>query len=133
MEKGEVRGRVLLVDDEPPLLKMMSTFLQRMGYSVTTCATTEQAWAEIQARPDGFDIAVLDGSMEGLSMEALARQMLEANRAMRVLGASGYPVDMSALEAAAPGRVAFLLKPFTPQMLAASLRRMLAAKKEEDL
>jgi two-component system cell cycle sensor histidine kinase/response regulator CckA len=133
MEKGELRGRILLVDDEPPLLKMMSTYLQRLGHSVTTCATTDGACAEIQASPLGFDVAVLDGSMDGLSMEELARRMLEANPAMRVLGASGYPVDMSALEAAAPGRVAFLLKPFTPHMLAASLRRMLAAKKEEDL
>ena len=131
METGSPRGRVLLVDDEPPLLKMMSTYLQRLGYSVTTCATTDRACAEIQASPGGFDIAVLDATMEGLSMEDLARQMLRANPAMRVLGASGYPVDMSALAAAAPGRVAFLHKPFTPEMLAASLRRMLAAEKEE--
>jgi DNA-binding NtrC family response regulator len=133
METGGVRGRVLLVDDEPPLLKMMSIYLQRLGYAVTTSTTTDLAFAQIQASPDGFDIAVLDATMEGRSMEELARQMLEANPAMRVLGASGYPVDMSALEAAAPGRVAFLHKPFTPQMLAASLRRMLAAEKEEEL
>jgi two-component system cell cycle sensor histidine kinase/response regulator CckA len=133
METGGFRSRVLLVDDEPPLLKMMSIYLQRLGYSVTTCASTDRACAVIQATPEGFDIAVLDASMDGLSMEDLARQMLAANPAMRVLGASGYPVDMSALEAAAPGRVAFLLKPFTPQMLAASLRRMLAAEKEENL
>jgi DNA-binding NtrC family response regulator len=133
METGGHRGRVLLVDDEPPLLKMMSTYLQRLGYSVTTSATTDRACAEIQANPDGFDIAVLDATMEGLSMEELARQMLQANPAMRVLGASGYPVDMSALEATAPGRVAFLHKPFTPHMLAAALRRMLAAEKEDGL
>jgi len=133
METGGPKGRVLLVDDEPPLLKMMSTYLQRLGYSVTTCATTDRACAEIEASPHGFDIAVLDASMDGLSMEDLARQMLQANPAMRVLGASGYPVDISALEATAPGRVAFLHKPFTPQMLAALLRRMLAAEKEEGL
>jgi DNA-binding NtrC family response regulator len=40
---------------------------------------------------------------------------------------------MSALEAAAPGRVAFLHKPFTPDMLAAALRRILAAEKKEEL
>jgi CheY-like chemotaxis protein len=46
------------------------------------------------------------------------------------LTASGYPVDITALEAAAPGRVAFLHKPFTPEMLAAAIRRMLAAQEE---
>ena len=133
METGDPRSRVLLVDDEASLLKMMSTYLQRLGYEVTTCATTEAASAEIVANPQGFDIAVMDATMEGLSLEDLARQMLRANPAMRVLGASGYPVDMSSLEAVAPGRVAFLHKPFTPQMLAASLRRMLAAQKEKGL
>src|ERR1700682_3266809 len=98
MEPGEPQGRVLLVDDEPSLLQMMSTYLRRLGYSVTTCASTARACAEIQASPDGFDIAVVDATMEGLSLEDLARQMLKANPAMRVLGASGYPVDVSALE-----------------------------------
>jgi DNA-binding NtrC family response regulator len=41
-------------------------------------------------------------------------------------------VDVTALEAVAPGRVAFLLKPFTPEMLATAVRRLLAAE-EEDL
>jgi DNA-binding NtrC family response regulator len=133
MEISVPRGHILLVDDEPSLLRMMSTYLQRLGYSVTTCATTDRACAEIQAHPEGFDAAVLDATMDGLTMEELALLMLRANPAMRILGASGYPVDMSALEAAAPRRVAFLHKPFTPQMLAASLGRMLAAEKEEGL
>jgi hypothetical protein len=47
------------------------------------------------------------------------------------LAASGYPVDVSTLEAAAPGRVAFLLKPFTAEMLADCIRRMIAPDKEE--
>jgi len=133
MERVGSRGHVLLVDDEPPLLKMMSTYLTKLGYAVTTCGTTEQACAAIETRPSGFDIAVMDATMDGVGMEDLARQMLQANPAMRVLASSGYPVDMGALEAAAPGRVAFLHKPFTPQMLAASLGRMLAAQKEEKL
>jgi FixJ family two-component response regulator len=39
-------------------------------------------------------------------------------------------VDMSALECEAPGRVDFLHKPFTPEMLASAVGRMLAAEKE---
>ena len=59
--------------------------------------------------------------------------MLNASPFLRVLTSSGYPVDISALEAAAPGRVAFLHKPFTPEMLAATIRRMLAAQEERSL
>jgi two-component system, cell cycle sensor histidine kinase and response regulator CckA len=125
-------GRILIVDDEPPLLKMMSLYLGRLGYAVTTADTTDKAWAEAEAAPGQFACAVLDATMAGMSMQELALRLLAANPDLCVLAASGYPVDMAGVEAEAPGRVEFLLKPFTPEMLAAAVRRMLAPQ-EQDL
>jgi DNA-binding NtrC family response regulator len=85
----------------------------------------------VEAAPSDYAIAVLDGSMPGLSMEDLALKMLRANPSLCVVAASGYSVDTSAMDAVAPGRVAVLPKPFTPEMLAATVRRMLAAQKEK--
>lgn len=124
-------GRILLVDDEPALLKMMSVYLGRRGYSVSTSSTTGQASAMIEGEPLSYAVAVLDATMDGMSMEELALKLLQANPSLRVLGTSGYPVDMSRLEAAAPGRVAFLHKPFSPAMLVESIRGMLAAQTKE--
>ena len=124
-------GRVLVVDDEPPLLRMLSLYLGRLGYSVTTAESTDAAWRLVEADPAAFAAAVLDGSMSGMSMGDLALRMLRANQELRVLAASGYPVDMTALAEAAPGRVDFLQKPFTPEMLAAALRGLLGAQKED--
>jgi len=123
-------GRILLVDDEPPLLRMLNLYLRRLGYAVTTADSTAGAWSLAEADPGAFAAAVLDGSMTGMSMEDLAQRLLRANPALCVLACSGYPVDVTALEAAAPGRVAFLLKPFTPEMLATAVRRLLAAEEE---
>jgi DNA-binding NtrC family response regulator len=123
-------GRILLVDDEPSLLKMMGVYLGRLGYSVTLANSTEKAWAEVEAAPSGYAIAVLDGSMPGLSMEDLALKMLRANPSLCVVAVSGYSVDTTAIEAAAPGRVTVLQKPFPPEMLAAAVRRMLASQEE---
>ena len=39
-------ARILLVDDDPSLLKMMGVYLGRLGYSVTLANSTEQAWEE---------------------------------------------------------------------------------------
>ena len=128
---NQTAGRILIVDDEPPLLRMMSIYLARLGYEVTTADTTGKAWEMVEADPAAFDIAVLDGSMAGMSMEELASRMLRANPLLRVLGASGYPVDMTALSAAAPDRVGFLLKPFSPEALAKALRGLLATKEKE--
>ena len=123
-------ARILLVDDDPSLLKMMGVYLGRLGYSVTLANSTEKAWAEVEAAPSGYDIAVLDGSMPGLSMQDLALKMLRANPSLCVVAASGYALDTAAIEAAAPGRVAVLQKPFAPEMLVAVVRRMLAAQEE---
>ena len=123
---------ILIADDEPSLLRMMSVFLGRHGYTVTTAEGPDKAWALVEADPAGFDLAVLDGSMAGMSMEELAMRLLDANPSLCILAASGYPVDISALSAKAPGRVAFLLKPFTPHSLAAAVGGLLGAQ-EKDL
>jgi DNA-binding NtrC family response regulator len=123
-------ARILVVDDEPSLLRIFSLYLGRLGYSVTTAGATDEAWSMVQADPASFAGAVLDGSMAGMKMEDLALRMLGANSTLRVLVSSGYPMDMTALSAAAPGRVDFLQKPFTPEMLATALRGLLGAQKE---
>jgi len=122
--------KILIVDDEPMLLKMMAVYLRRLGYSVTAADTTEKAWAELESAPDRFAVAVLDATMPGIGIDELARKMLSASPLVRILAASGYPMDLSALAAQAPGRVEFLQKPFTPEMLAATVRRMLGPQEE---
>jgi two-component system, cell cycle sensor histidine kinase and response regulator CckA len=124
-------GRILIVDDEPPLLKMMSAYFSRLGYPVATADSTDRAWALVEAEPKAYAAAILDGSMPGMSMEELARRLLGANPKLCVLAASGYPVDTSVLAASAPGRVGFLHKPFTPETLAATIRGLLAAQEEK--
>jgi len=61
--------------------------------------------------------------MKGMSSIELGRRLLEANPQMHVIVASGYPASLEELEAAGPGRVKFLHKPFTPDALAACVRR----------
>ena len=121
---------ILVVDDEPTLLKMVSVYLGRLGYAVTAAGSTEEGWAAMAAAPERFAIAVLDATMSGIGVVDLAVEMMAANARLCVIVASGYPVDMTALDFAAPGRVMFLQKPFSPEMLAGAVRRMLATQEE---
>jgi DNA-binding NtrC family response regulator len=124
-------SRILIVDDEPSLLKMLSAYLRRLGYTVVAAGSTEKAWAEVEAAPNAFALAVLDATMSGVRMEDLAARMLAAHPRLCVIAASGYPVDIAALQAAAPGRVMFLHKPFSPRMLGAAVRRMIATQETD--
>ena len=123
-------GRVLIMDDEPSLLRMMSVYLERLGYSVTRAANAAEAWAKVEAAAGDLDLVVLDCTVPGLSVEELALRILKSISSVRIIGASGYPVDMTALAAVAPGRVMFLQKPFSPEALAAAVRRMLGGQEE---
>jgi two-component system C4-dicarboxylate transport response regulator DctD len=124
--------KLLIVDDEPALLKMMGLYLTRMGYAVTALDSTEKASAAADESRGEYAAAVLDATLRGMSTQDLALRLLEMNPAICVVVASGYPVDTSALEAAAgPGRVHFVQKPFTAEMLAGTLRRLIGSQKEK--
>ncbi len=109
----------------------MSLYLSRLGYEVRTAENAERAWEAARSSSEGLVAAVLDGSLDGLSVEELAGTLLDANQRMCIIVASGYPVEMSALEAKAPRRVLFLHKPFTAGKLADTLRRMIGAQEED--
>ena len=122
--------RILIVDDEPALLRMMGLYLARVGYQVTSVATTDAAWAAVSTSPGEFAAAILDATMTGLSTEALALKLLAADGAVSIVVTSGYPVDMTAVEQAGGRRVGFVLKPFTAESLTGELRRLIGEKEE---
>jgi DNA-binding NtrC family response regulator len=124
-------GRILIVDDEPILLKMMNVYLGRLGYTVVTAGSTEKGRAAVESAPHTFAVAVLDATMGGIPMQDLAAHILAANPRLCVIAASGYPVDITTLQAEAPGRVMFLHKPFSPEMLGSAIRRMLGTQEED--
>jgi DNA-binding NtrC family response regulator len=123
-------ARILIADDEPSLLKMMSLYLGRLGYEVATAGDMSVAAAKFNAAPLDFSAVVLDATMPGGNMNELADSMLRSSPHLCVIAASGYPTDMSGLTAMAPKRVMFLHKPFSPEMLANAVRRMLATQEE---
>jgi DNA-binding NtrC family response regulator len=107
---------------------MMSVYLRRLGFQVVTAMSAEAGLEAIKAEPGGFAVVVLDATLAGPTLEDLASQMLMVTPRLCVIAASGYPVDTTVLESAAPGRVAFLHKPFAPEMLANMVRRMIGTQ-----
>ncbi len=128
---GHLPREILIVDDEGALLRLMSAYLQRLGYAATTANTMAKAWEHLKRSPDRFAIVVLDAGMADTGFDDLALELLAFHPRLRVVVSSGYPVDMSLLRQAAPLRVEFLHKPFSPDMLVAALRRMLGPQEEE--
>lgn len=118
--------RVLVVDDEAQLMDLMARYLDHLGYSVRACPTVQCAWEELEGAEPEFALAIVDMVMPAPGGAELARHILRTWPRMRLVATSGYTTDISPLEALAPGRVVFLQKPFTAEMLDESVRRVLA-------
>jgi CheY-like chemotaxis protein len=119
--------RVLVVEDEPEVLRVVQAFLAGWRCEVTGLRSAEQAWALLQAEGPGFDLLlsdiVLGAGMRGTELAARAR---ERHPQMAVLLMSGYASDLLAGERAAEGGAPELLrKPFSREQLAAAIAKVL--------
>jgi two-component system KDP operon response regulator KdpE len=121
-------GRILVVDDEPQIRRIMRTTLIGAGYEVDDAKTGEEALEKVREfRPD---LVLLDINMPGMGGVAACRVMREdTNIAIIMLTVRNTEKDK--VEALDAGADDFVVKPFsTPELLArirASLRRVPAA------
>lgn len=129
------KGHLLIVDDEPFNLEILSEHLQDSGYDITTAEDGEKAWACLQAEPILFDAVLLDRMMPNLNgMEVLLR--IKQNPDLQNLPvimqtAVGSPESVS--EGLAAGAYYYLVKPFQRQMLLAIVDAAVNSKKQREL
>ena len=117
--------RLLLVDDETQLLKLMETFLGRIGYQVVSHTSAAAALGRFEADPENFGLVVADVTMPEMSGEKMALRMVGLNPNLRVLLCSGYPFDIRTLPEAVRGQFSVLQKPFVPKMLTSAVDELL--------
>ena len=114
--------RVLVVDDDPELRKLLSAYLTDVGYAVDLAADGEQMRRAIErAAPD---VIVMDLMLPGTDGLALTREVRAAsNVPILMLSARGEEIDrVVGLEVGADD---YLAKPFSPRELLARLRALL--------
>ena len=117
-------GRILLVDDEAPLLDLMRKFLSRLGYEVDTCERGGQAWDLFTGEAAAYALVIVDLALPDMPGKVLLERMLEHNPNIHALVCSGSPDSGSF---AAHARVSYLQKPFLPKMLAEKVESVLGA------
>jgi CheY-like chemotaxis protein len=130
--QGELRGhgeRVLYVDDEEPLVFLMTRMLTQLGYKVTGCTEPQKALEIFRSGPNDFDVVVSDLSMPQMSGIDLAREVLRTRPGMPILIASGYIRPEDNEEVRSLGLPDLLLKPDTIEELSRSLHNVFAKSK----
>jgi CheY-like chemotaxis protein len=125
--------RVLIVDDETNIRRMMRLTLEADGYEVEDAA---DGTAALERFGDGsrFDAVVLDQKMPGMDGIETLRQMLRRSPGARIIMATAFGSIELAVDAMKAGARDFLKKPLTPALLRNALAAALskAAPRREE-
>jgi CheY-like chemotaxis protein len=126
MAEPSVGGaRVLLVDDEPALLRVTARHLRAAGYVVTECGSGTLAARMID--DERFDVILCDIDMPGLSGIELLQVLRERSIATPVVLVTGAPALGTAMQAVEHGAFKYLLKPVETLELKATVQRAIAS------
>ena len=116
-------GRVLVVDDDELLRRVVGRMLEEAGYEVMLAANGFEALSCVNVA-DPFDVVVADLRMPGMSGRALGERLAVLQPGLPILYISGYTSDWQP-ELATRDTSAFLPKPFAESDLLQSLRTLL--------
>ena len=115
---------VLLVEDEPLLLKTMRRMLEQYGHRVLAASNSIDALAHATEERD-IDLVVTDLALPGMKGSELVKRLRLSRPGLRVLYTSGWDPASSGVTLARDGSEAFLSKPFTAAELEACLDGLL--------
>ncbi len=132
---GEARGRerVLLVDDEPDIVRVGELGLVRYGYSVGGFTSPLAALAAFRSDPGAWDVLVTDVTMPDMTGLALAAEIRKVRPELPVLLCTGYSEGLSAGAVRAAGVGAVVLKPVVASRLAVEIRAAVDAGRSSPL
>lgn len=116
---------VLIVDDDPLLIKLLEFKLGNRGFAVTCVEDGEAALkAAIDRSPD---IIVLDGMMPGIDGFEVLRRLKEDMRTkdIPILMLTGRRQESDVLNGLSLGAADYLIKPFSPEELISRIQKAL--------
>jgi two-component system, OmpR family, KDP operon response regulator KdpE len=120
----EMRKCVLIVDDEPSILRFARVSLQLAGFDVITVSSGEEAICQVKSgKPDVLVLDILMTPMDGF-------MVLREIREFSTIPVLAFTASRTAADNACDyGADDILLKPFPPEELIQKLQRLLDKKK----
>ena len=121
------RGRetILLVEDEQPILDMITAILARQGYTVLQASTPSRAIRIAKEYQGGIDLLVTDVVLPEMDGVELARNIDSIHENLKHLFMSGYPAAIIAHQGFIDEELHLISKPFSFSSLADKVREVL--------
>ena len=116
-------SRILVVDDDSSLRRVLQVQLEQDGYSVVSAASAQEASSLLQLR--GYDLVITDLKMPGLSGMDVLKQVKSRYPETAVIVLTAFGTVETAVEAMKIGAYDFLTKPVHPDELSLVVARAL--------
>jgi CheY-like chemotaxis protein len=133
-EKKAVVGgteTILLVEDEPSILRMTRMMLEKKGYTVLSAATPGEAMEKAKNNSGTIDLLMTDVVMPEMNGRDLAGKITVLHPGTRLLFMSGYTANVIAHHGVLDAGVAFIQKPFSMTDLMVKVREVLGKEPDE--
>ena len=118
-------NKILLVDDEPTILKYSAEMIESLGFSVLCADGGKEALRIYQQEHDQIELAVLDMIMPDMDGAQVFEALCKINPEIRVIIASGFGPNERTEKILALGCHASLRKPYTRNDLARAMAKVL--------
>ena len=126
LQKGD--ERILFVDDEEPIVEMVSQMLERLGYQVAVRTSSIEALEAFRAVPDQFDLVITDMAMPNMSGVQLSQKLLEIRPDIPIIICTGFSEQINEERIKSLGIRGYVMKPVVKSELANTIRTALDDK-----
>ncbi|MGE4558880.1 MAG: ABC transporter substrate binding protein [Desulfobulbus sp.] len=116
---------ILLVEDEPMILDLVTMMLETLGYTILVARTPAGAVKLAREHAGEIHLLLTDVIMPEMNGRDLAKDILAVHANLKVLFMSGYTANVIAHHGVLDGGVHFIQKPFSREALAAKIREAL--------
>jgi signal transduction histidine kinase/ActR/RegA family two-component response regulator len=133
-EKNSATGgteTILLVEDEPTILRMTRMMLEKKGYSVLPAATPAEAIDLAKTHADRIHLLMTDVVMPEMNGRDLAGRLTSLYPDIKLLFMSGYTSNVIAHHGVLDDGVSFIQKPFSMAEMTEKVREVLDKKSDE--
>lgn len=120
--------RILVVDDEEPIVNICQTTLKRLGYKVTANCNSKKTLELFRSSPENFDLIITDQNMPNLPGSELAENIFQIRADIPIILCTGFSPMISEENAKKIGIKRFMMKPVSMRKLAFTVREVLDEK-----
>lgn len=116
---------ILVVEDDPPVGRLVESVLKRYGYKVILASSGDEALELYETKCREIDLAMLDVIMPRMNGKQLCEQLRQRSPQLKVLFLSGYTADLIQDKGILMDGVDIVKKPAKPLELARKVRELL--------